>query len=102
MYNIIHTLNSHLGIRMAIKDINLVVIQTNEFISTELETEDKYEERFVLQAKKGKPIPKYEEHKDFMLLLYTTTILFTVIQTRYTSTEIKKSVSGCLKSFSGY
>ena len=102
MYNIIHTLNSHLGIRMSVKDIQLVVIQSNEFYSNALETEEAYQVRFDLQAKKGKDIPKYEEHKDFLLLLYTVTILFTIIQTKFVNDQIKKSVPGCLKSFSGY
>ena len=102
MYNIIHTLNSHMGIRMSMKDVNLVVIQSNEFFSNALETEEQYEVRFKLQAKKGKDLPKYDEHKDFLLLLYTTTILFTVIQTKFINEQIKKSVPGCLKSLSGY
>ena len=37
-----------------------------------------------------------------LLLLYTVTILFTVIQTKFTNESIKKSVPGCLKSLSGY
>ena len=102
MYNIIHTLNSHMGIRMTMKDVNLVVLQTNEFFNNALETEEQYEVRFKLQAKKGKDLPKYDEHKDFLLLLYTTTILFTVIQTKFINEQIKKSVPGCLKSLSGY
>ena len=91
-----------MGIRMSMKDVNLVVIQSNEFFSNALETEEQYEVRFKLQAKKGKDLPKYDEHKDFLLLLYTTTILFTVIQTKFINEQIKKSVPGCLKSLSGY
>lgn len=102
MFNIIYTLTSHMTIRMSIKDINMTVKQTNTFFSTSLDSEDEYNEKVAVLKKRGKIIPSYEDYKDLLLLLYTVTILFTVIQTKFTNESIKKSVPGCLKSLSGY
>ena len=102
MFNIIYTITSHMSIRMSIKDINLAVIQTNQFFTTSIDTEENYNERMVLLKRKGKTVSSYEEYKDLLLLLYTVSILFTIIQTRFTTETIKKSVPGCFKSLSGY
>ena len=102
MFNIIYTITSHMSIRMSIKDINLAVIQTNQFFTASIDTEENYNERMVILKRKGKTVSSYEEYKDLLLLLYTVAILFTIIQTRFSTESIKKSVPGCLKSLSGY
>jgi len=102
MFNIIYTITSHMSIRMSVKDINMTVIQTNHFFSTSVDTEENYNERMVILKRKGKTVSSYDDYKDFLLLLYTVSILFTIIQTKFTNESIKKSVPGCLKSLSGY
>ena len=104
MLNIIHTLNSHMSVRLSIKDVSIVIMQSLQLFEGEIEkeTEEEYNDKMARLERKGKIIVSYQDHKDLLLLLYTVTILFTVIQTKYTSDSIKKSVPGCLKSFSGY
>ena len=67
-----------------------------------LDNAEKLKEHRRILKRNGKNVSSYEEYKDLLLLLYTVAILFTIIQTRFSTESIKKSVPGCLKSLSGY
>lgn len=102
IYNIVYTVCNHIGI--PIESIQDFVLRTvDEIMEKNIQSEDIYNKQAaLLEKKKGvKPIP-YEIYKNRLMFWIIASCILISIQTAVPSFKIKKTVSGCVRSFSGF
>ena len=70
---------------------------------TFIDTEEKYNrEAKKMEEKKGIKLPPYKKRMHQLTILITASAFFTAIQTETPSFNTKKTMPGCVKSFSGF
>jgi len=99
--NIIKSLSVAMGINIETqKDfiINCVLI----VLKTNLETENDYNEKVKAASAKGKELPTYKTFYNTTILFATLSLFLIAVETAIPSIKTRKTLPGCIKSFTGY
>jgi len=101
--NMITSLSSNMGINMESQRDFIIKIVTELMTNSKvLEKESTYKEREKEAAKKGKKMPEYSKVYSQTLLFLTLGTYLIGLQTSIPSIKTRKTVPGCVRSFSGF
>ena len=101
IYRIVFTISRNIGIELDNIE-NEVLRLSNEIVDKHLTKESVYKREMEKMKEKQKSLPPYIDYYNEFLIMVSSAVLFTVLQTSAPSIKPTKTYPGCVFSFDGF
>ena len=101
--NMIQALSISMGINMESQKV-FIINSVNDIMANEniIKSKKSYQHMYETNINKGKKTQRYEEYYNMSLLLSTCCVFLLAIQTSIPPIKTRKTMPGCVRSFTGY